>query len=99
MPYRNVLSLARCLAAIAMGIATVTLAAPAVADDSQDKSSLLSLSPMLRLAPEAAAGPADDTLTVHEIRGAPQLTAHHRPDGAIDQPVGAHPQRFRDEPI
>ncbi len=73
MPYRNVLSLARCLAAIAMGIATVTLAAPAVADDSQDKSSLLSLSPMLRLAPEAAAGPADDTLTVHEIRGAPQL--------------------------
>lgn len=70
MPYRNVLSLARRLAAIGLGIAAIMLAAPAVADESADAPSFLSLSPMLRSVPEAA----DDVLTVHEIRGAPQLT-------------------------
>jgi membrane-bound lytic murein transglycosylase D len=71
MPYRNVLSLARRFAAIGLGIATIMLAAPAVADESTDTSSFFSLSPMLRSLPIPEA--ADDVLTVHEIRGAPQL--------------------------
>ena len=73
MPYRNVLSFARRLAAIALGIATFTLAAPVVADESTEASSFLSLSPVLRLPSEMATPSADDALTVHEIRGAPQL--------------------------
>jgi membrane-bound lytic murein transglycosylase D len=73
MPYRNVLSFARRIAAIVLGSATIALTAPAVADESTETSSFFSLSPALRLTPEMATPSADDTLTVHEIRGAPQL--------------------------
>ena len=77
MPYRNVLSLARRLAchiaAIGLGIAATMLAAPAIADESTDAPSFLSLSPMLHSAPVPMPEPADDVLTVHEIHGAPQL--------------------------
>src|SRR5574343_838111 len=69
MPFRNVLSLARRFATIGLGIASIMLTVPAVADESTDASSFLSLSPMLHASPEAA----DDVLTVQEIHGAPQL--------------------------
>ncbi len=59
MPYRNVLSLARRLAAISLGVAVITLAAPAAAGESTDDSSFLSLSPALRPIPETtASGPS-----------------------------------------
>src|SRR5574343_1988561 len=73
MLYRNVLSFARHLAAIGLSMVAVAPAAPALAGDFFETSSFLALSPSLGSIPETAAAPADDTLTVHEIHGAPQL--------------------------
>ena len=73
MPYRNVLSLARRIAVTGLGLAALTLAAPAQAEELQDNAGFLSLSRTVPAFPESPATPADDALTVHEIRGAPQL--------------------------
>jgi membrane-bound lytic murein transglycosylase D len=73
MQYRNVLSLARRLAAIGLGVAALTLVHPALADESPENPPFLSMSTTLLALAEPGANQTDDALIVHEISGAPQL--------------------------
>lgn len=73
MLYRNVLSLARLAVASGLWALALSLATLANAQEYQDNGRFLSLSTTLPAFGTAATIPDDDTLTVHEIRGAPQL--------------------------
>jgi membrane-bound lytic murein transglycosylase D len=88
MHHRNASSLTRRLAAIGLGTAVLALSATAAHADSGDRFPLLSLL-MPSLAEPATPVAPEDTLTVHEIRPAPQpaqsidLTAN--PDNLWDR--------------